>query len=163
LRQIVRLTTVDIEITKFPRLVVGRPNQFPVLHLNGTALRALPRQQFMSSPSFAAEDRKQTSALHGCRMSPLKRRRVFDAGDVEARCHDIDDVPGLTSKLTTVSDDLWPADDQRRADAAFVRRLFVIPQRRVACRRPGDSVTGKSVVRSRYLNQPQKRGVGSLM
>ena len=139
------LAAVSGQVVEFPRLALLR-DELPLGITNSAVALVLPDQRLVALNGFSGEDRAKTRAFEGFDFLSVEFRRVFGSGDFERGRHDVHQLSRLmhqppASFLAGFPHARRPVRNEGRADAAFVRPVFVFAVRSVAHLGPAASVS----------------------
>src|SRR5262249_4560849 len=126
------------QVIKLPRTLV-QGDQLPLALSYRPVSLVFPEQGRVRGAPAGAEDRRETPPFHRQDIRAGVRCWIVNAGDLEARGHDVDDVARFVRDIRSTND-RGPVGDQRGGDASFQRLVLVAAKRRVAQLRPGAAV-----------------------
>ena len=106
-------------------------------------------QRVLAHQVATAEGRQETDAFKRLDVLFAKLPRMLHARGIEAGGHEVDEMPRLTFDAPIVLgiNTLGPGHDERRGDAAFVRKMFVLAEWRVRHIRPATAHAGERILR----------------
>ena len=123
-------------------------HQFPLAITDGTIEVMVKVQRVRATEILAVKGWLQANAFQRLDFVSCKFLRMLNSRNIHAGGHEIDEVSGLALEPAVVLgvDALGPMGNQRRRDAAFVRKVFVFAKWCIGHIRPASAHTGEGIL-----------------